>query len=130
MLITIVALGSWGDVVPIVALGNRLQESGHRVRIASFRVYADLITGYGLDFAPIEGDPRQVLQDQTGQVWLESGKNPVKFITTLGKLYSSEVLRKALDDVVGACHGSDVILYTALGAAGYHVAEKMGIPRL
>lgn len=130
MFLTIVTLGSRGDVQPTVALGIGLMNAGYQVRIASFRTYADFIKDHGLEFAPIEGDPQHTLQGQTGQTWQESGKNPIKFLTTLRKLYSPEHLRKALSDTVEACKGSDAILYTALGAAGYHVAEMMGIPRL
>jgi UDP:flavonoid glycosyltransferase YjiC (YdhE family) len=130
MQLTIVALGSFGDVLPFVALGKGLLNAGYGVRIATFQTFADLIAKQGLQFAPVDGDPRQVLQSQTGQIWLESGKNPVKFITMLRKLYSPESLQRALKDTLAACRGSDAVLYTPLGAAGYHVAEKMGIPRI
>ena len=130
MHLTLVTLGSYGDIRPVIARGIGLVNAGYQVRIASFRAYANFIMENGLEFAPIEGDPRQALQDQTGQTWQESGKNPVKFITTLRKLSSPESLRKALDDTVAACKGTDAVLYTFLGAAGYHVAEKMGIPSL
>ena len=130
MHLTIVALGSRGDIQPVVALGIGLVNTGYQVRIASFQTYADFIRSNGLDFAPIEGDPHQTLQGQTGQAWQESGKDPIKFLTMLRKLNSPEHLRKALDDAVEACKDSDAILYTALGAAGYHVAEMMGVPRL
>ena len=130
MHLTIVALGSYGDVRPVVALGVGLTEAGYQVRVASFRTYTDFIQDHGLGFSPIEGDPQQTLQGQIGQGWQESGRNPIKFITTLRKLYSPESLKKALEDAVEACKGTDGVLYTALGAAGYHVAEMMGIPRL
>ncbi|MGB2964842.1 MAG: glycosyltransferase [Anaerolineales bacterium] len=130
MHITIVALGSRGDVQPVVALGVGLIDAGYQVRIATFRTFADIVREHGLEFAPIIGDPRQTLQGQTGQVWQQSGKNPVKFITMLRKLFSPEHIRRSLNDTVEACRGTDAILYTPLGAAGYHVAEMMGIPKL
>ena len=130
MHLTIVALGSYGDVLPVVALGKGLVRAGYKVRIASFHTFADSISKHGLEFAPVEGDPRQVLKSQTGQIWLESGRDAVKFITMLRKLYSPEGLQTALRDVLAACQGTDGVLYTPLGAAGYHVAEKLGIPRL
>ena len=33
-------------------------------------------------------------------------------------------------DILSACRGTDAILYTVLGAAGYHVAEMLKIPSL
>ena len=130
MHLTIVALGLHGDVRPVVALGVGLRSAGYQVRVATFNAYADFVQEHDLEFAPIVGDPRQTLQGQTGQSWQESGNNPIKFLTTLRKLHSPEDLKKSLNDTVEACIGSDAILYTALGVAGYHVAEMMGIPSL
>jgi sterol 3beta-glucosyltransferase len=130
MHITIVALGSRGDVQPVVALGVGLKDAGYQVRIATFETFADFVRRHGMEFAPIIGNPRQTLQSQTGQIWQKTGKNPVKFITMLRKLFSPEHIKKSLNNTVEACNGTDAILYTALGAAGYHVAEMMGIPRL
>ena len=35
-----------------------LQEYGHRVRLASHRVYREFVTGFGLEFYPLGGDPK------------------------------------------------------------------------
>jgi UDP:flavonoid glycosyltransferase YjiC (YdhE family) len=67
----------------MVALGIGLIEAGHQVRIATFETFADFVRKNGLEFVPIIGNPRQNLQSQTGQIWQETGKNPVKFITML-----------------------------------------------
>ncbi len=67
MHITIVALGSRGDVQPCVALGAGLRRAGHQVRIASYGVFADLVGRCGLEFAPVEGDPRKAMAEQAGQ---------------------------------------------------------------
>ena len=34
------------------------QEYGHRVRLASHSVYREFITGFGLEFFPLGGDPK------------------------------------------------------------------------
>jgi UDP:flavonoid glycosyltransferase YjiC (YdhE family) len=54
----------------------------------------------------------------------------LKFIGRMRKLATFEILRQSLDDAVEACRGTDAILYTPLGAAGYHIAEKMELPSL
>ena len=43
MHITILALGSRGDVQPYVALGSGLQSAGHRVRFVTFTSFAGLV---------------------------------------------------------------------------------------
>jgi sterol 3beta-glucosyltransferase len=130
MHITITALGSRGDVQPCVALGEGLRQAGHQVRLATYSVFAELVSHHGLEFAPVEGDPRQAMEQQSGQEWLESGKNVLKFIRGMRDLSTYESLRKTMDDIVEACRGTDAVLYTVLGAAGYHVAEMLHVPSL
>ncbi|HEX2907098.1 MAG TPA: glycosyltransferase [Phototrophicaceae bacterium] len=45
MRITILALGSRGDVQPYVALGVGLQRAGHAVRVVTFENFAPLVQG-------------------------------------------------------------------------------------
>lgn len=59
--IVIQVVGSRGDVQPFVALGNELQKSGHRVRIATHEVFETFVTSAGLEFFPIGGDPAELM---------------------------------------------------------------------
>jgi UDP:flavonoid glycosyltransferase YjiC (YdhE family) len=61
MRITILVLGSQGDVQPLVTLGAALQASGHRVRVATFAAFAPMITRAGLDYFPLRGDVQALL---------------------------------------------------------------------
>ncbi len=130
MHITIVTLGSRGDVQPFIALGIGLKRAGYQVRVATYDAFADLVDQCGLEFAHIEGNPRQAMEAQSGQRWMESGKSMTKFIRRMRDLDTYENLNKALNDTVEACRGTEAILYTPLGAGGYHVAEYMNIPAL
>jgi sterol 3beta-glucosyltransferase len=56
MRITILALGSQGDVQPYVALGTGLTRAGHRVRVVTIQNFQGLVEGAGLDFCPVKGD--------------------------------------------------------------------------
>ena len=53
MHITILTIGSRGDVQPYMALGVGLQNAGHRVRLATHAEFESEIRAYGLDFAVI-----------------------------------------------------------------------------
>lgn len=59
--IVIMVVGSRGDVQPFIALGNGLQEHGHRVRIATHAIFKDLVQSAGLEFYSIGGDPAQLM---------------------------------------------------------------------
>jgi UDP:flavonoid glycosyltransferase YjiC (YdhE family) len=49
----ITALGSYGDVHPMVGLGTALAKRGHRVQIVANPYFEDVVTGAGLEFLPI-----------------------------------------------------------------------------
>ena len=129
MQITIVTAGSRGDVQPYVALGSGLAEAGHRVRVATHRPFAEFVQEHGLQFAPVEGDPQQILQTEAGRAWVESGQNPVRFVRRMVELLEPAVVGMATD-ALAACRGSDLILYSTFGMVGYYVAEKLGVPAL
>lgn len=59
--IVIQVVGSRGDVQPFLALGNELQRSGHRVRLATHNVFRDFVRAAGLEFYPIGGDPVELM---------------------------------------------------------------------
>ena len=61
MNIAILITGSRGDVQPFIALGNKLQEYGHRVRIGTHSNFRELVRDNGLDFYSIGGDPEQLM---------------------------------------------------------------------
>ena len=52
MKVTLVSVGTRGDVQPMVALGKTLQQRGHTVKIAAPPDFAEWITGQGFAFAP------------------------------------------------------------------------------
>ncbi len=68
MRVTIIAIGSRGDVQPCVALGMGLQSAGHEIRLAthsSFRVARSQVSG--LDFASVaEGNLSRGSRDARG----------------------------------------------------------------
>jgi UDP:flavonoid glycosyltransferase YjiC (YdhE family) len=123
-------LGSLGDVQPCVALGVGLRQAGYQVRIATNDLFSDLVNRYGLEFAPIAGNPRESMEGQSGQAWLESGKNLLAFARGMQRVVSRAPIQKSLADIVEACRDADAIIYSLFGVAGYHVAERLGVPSL
>ncbi|KAG8390692.1 hypothetical protein BUALT_Bualt01G0110000 [Buddleja alternifolia] len=56
--IVILIVGTRGDVQPFVAIGKRLQEDGHRVRLATHSNFKEFVLSAGLEFFPLGGDPK------------------------------------------------------------------------
>jgi UDP:flavonoid glycosyltransferase YjiC (YdhE family) len=83
MHITILSLGSRGDVQPYAVLGNGLKSAGHQVRFITFESFAALVAELGLDFHPIPGDAQSVVADgDTNMLGL------VRSFTNLAKGYA------------------------------------------
>lgn len=55
MKVVLLALGSRGDVQPMVALGKAMQSAGKPVMVVALREFAPLVETAGLLFMPIEG---------------------------------------------------------------------------
>ena len=60
--IVFLLIGSRGDVQPYVALGLRLKENGHYVRIAAHECFRGFVESHGLRFAPLAGDPKELMR--------------------------------------------------------------------
>jgi len=59
--IVMLVVGTRGDVQPLIPIARRLARDGHRVRLATHAVFRDLVESHGLEFYPLAGDPRQLI---------------------------------------------------------------------
>ncbi|MFN2275162.1 MAG: glycosyltransferase, partial [Anaerolineales bacterium] len=130
MHLTIITIGTRGDVLPYIALGLGLQRAGYRVRIAAQGIYAGLIESHGFEFAPVAGDPRATMESQSGQAWQQSGRNALALIKSMRAVFAGEDMTASLNDTLKACEGTQAILYAFFGTAGYHIARKLGVPSI
>jgi len=58
--IVIMIVGTRGDVQPFIALAQRLQLYGHRVRLATHSCFREFVTGHNIEFYPLGGDPMKL----------------------------------------------------------------------
>ncbi|MEW5802891.1 MAG: glycosyltransferase [bacterium] len=134
MRISILAVGSQGDVQPYISLGMGLQAAGHDVAIATQTVYHDLVRSRGLTPVAVGGDPREVFSGEEGQARLESIRDPIRFMSTYALAFCPFVralglrVERLLTDCWRACQGTEAIIFSPTAKAGYHIAEKLRIP--
>jgi len=124
--ITILALGSRGDVQPFVPLGQALQRAGHHVRVATFTAFAPLIQRAGLTFAALPGDAQALLRSATqgGQLF---GHSPVATIRTLARSYGTLIRR--LPEAIAALDDTQLVLNQLPSFLfGGDLAEHLGVP--
>ena len=126
MRITILTVGSRGDVQPFIALGLGLQQAGHTVQLVTHSPFQAMVQSYGLEFAPIEGDVQALMAGETGQQMLETG-NPLQLIQRYVQMVEP-LLAQGMADSWKACQSSDAIIGTAYTSWGYDIAQKLGIP--
>jgi len=115
MKITIITTGSRGDIQPYIALGVGLKAAGHEVKLTTHGVYEEWITGHGLDFAPVEGNPLQMIASGDAQEWIESGQNLLKFWGQFRRLLKPLLLDQSFVAGLG-----NIYVDEALHTAGLH----------
>ena len=130
MHITIVTLGSRGDIQPYLPLALGLKRAGFKVRVATFNAFREVVLEHGLEFAQISGDPRSTMNSEAGQAWLRSGRNMVAATKQMRRTLTGEDLMPAFNDALEACSGTDAVIYSFMGATAYHVAEKLDVPSI
>lgn len=123
MKILILTMGSRGDVQPYIALGAGLRSAGHRVTLATLEAFAQMVQGYGLDFAPIRGEFLELLQTPEGKAALVGKGNPLALLRQV-----MPMMRQILDDALAASADAELVIYHPKALGGYSIAEKLGIP--
>ena len=119
MHITILALGSRGDVQPYAILGNGLKSAGHQVRFITFESFAPFIAKQGLGFHPIPGDAQALVAGGGA-----STMGLVRSFTSLAKGYA----RSLSDPYLGE---TDIIINQLPGGLyGFDLAEKYDVPMM
>lgn len=124
MKIAILTLGSRGDVQPYVALGRGLQDAGHDITLVTAEQFGDFVTAHGVAFAPVDRRFLELTDTSAGKAAFEGGNRMGLFKMVM------PVMRQIFDDCWEAVQGADAIIYHIKMLAGYHLAEKMGIPAI
>ena len=117
MHLTILALGSRGDVQPYATLGHGLKSAGHQVRFITFESFASLIAANKLDFHPIQGNAQALV--------VSGGANMLGLVRSFGSLaegYAYDLSAPYLGE-------TDLIInQLPAGLFGFDLAEKYGLP--
>ncbi len=129
MRIVIMTSGSRGDVQPYIALGLGLQRAGYQVCMLTHSIFAPMIKQYCLEFMPLTGNPRAMLESSEGQRLLETGGNMPGFVREMREAEKGQQ-RAFLKDALSALTGADLLLYSSLCFVGSYAAEALHIPAI
>jgi sterol 3beta-glucosyltransferase len=124
-MITLLAIGSRGDVQPYIALGNALRQVGQEVRIATFAEFKALAEGAGLAFFPVKGDITSVASTLQKDPAMRAD-NPFSFLRSFNRLkkYAAQVQ----GDLFDACEGADAVVYHPGAVIGHFAAQHFKVP--
>ncbi len=131
MRIAILTLGSRGDVQPYVALGVALKSAGHTVTLATFAEFEPFVRKYGLDFSPIAGGIRELLETDEGHHVLDTGGHPVRMLRNIRRVVRlvEPTMAQIVRDVRRACQGADRVVAAALlFYYGDYIAQTLQVP--
>lgn len=129
MHVTILALGSYGDVWPYAVLGGALRRAGHGVRLATFAGFAGMAEAQGLALHPVEGDAAALMQTSGGLALAEAGRNIPRMMRSIRRTFArlAHAYSRAFADPV--LRETDLILNQLPGGLyGLDLAEATGLP--
>jgi UDP:flavonoid glycosyltransferase YjiC (YdhE family) len=128
MNISVIAVGSRGDVQPHIALGARLQAAGHEVRLVTHALFEPQIRRSGMAFFPVQVNPQAIVEGEMGKKWLGGGSNSLQFFRRFSRI-AAPLIRQAMLDCWQACQGSEAMICSPLALCfASSIAEKLHIP--
>src|SRR5262245_55165647 len=118
------ALGSYGDVHPMIGLGTALAARGHGVKLITNPYFEDIVTGAGLELLPLGEREKYVELSRHPDLW-----HPIRGPKLVLK-YMGGVAVRPLHDLAMAhiVPGETVYCAHALDLGGRVAAEKLGLP--
>lgn len=120
--ITILTVGSRGDIQPLCAIALGLMKRGHQVTLAGSPNFSDFAAQLKIPFASIPGDFKQILSSPEGIALLEGDRE--------AKIIDEKLLWQQMEAAWKICQGSELILFSPLTGWGYHLAEALNIPAI
>ncbi|MBK1786597.1 glycosyltransferase [Prauserella cavernicola] len=113
MRVSLVVLGSRGDVQPFIALGRTLRDRGHTVTLATHQDFAGLVEEAELGFFELPGSPRDFLAHPALAEALQQGASLFRAARKVPRpsKEQNQVLAQA---VAAAAKDADLVLNTIL----------------
>ncbi|MFN8528288.1 MAG: glycosyltransferase [Anaerolineae bacterium] len=129
MHITIIALGTRGDVQPMLALGSGLQSAGHEVRIIAGNNFGTWVRAHGFDFVGC-GDMAELMSTPTGIRWAESSDNPFRQLGLMRDILNAH-LDELVDPIIEYGSQTDLLLPGFISEPFVRsVSQRFGIPMI
>jgi sterol 3beta-glucosyltransferase len=134
MNILILTIGTRGDVMPFVALGEGLKAAGHDVSVCSSIRYESAIRERGLSYNYLSDELVALVETPDGRAAIAGAGGMISGAGALLKLMrtSMRIQRELMDDGWTAAKETapDLIIYHPKMSIALHYAQKLRIPAL
>ncbi|KAF3335223.1 sterol 3-beta-glucosyltransferase UGT80A2 isoform X2 [Carex littledalei] len=131
MNVVILIVGTRGDVQPFVAIGKRLQDYGHRVRLATHANFKEFVLTAGLEFYPLGGDPKvlaEYMVKNKGFLPSAASDIPIQRKQMKDIIFSLLDACNDADAETGIPFKADAIIANPPAYGHVHVAEALKVP--
>uniref|UniRef100_A0A7I4CTX9 sterol 3beta-glucosyltransferase n=1 Tax=Physcomitrium patens TaxID=3218 RepID=A0A7I4CTX9_PHYPA len=129
--IVMLIVGTRGDVQPFIAIGKKLQEYGHQVRLATHANFRDFVKKEGLEFYPLGGDPKVLAEYMVkNKGFLPSGPSEISVQRKQIKSIVYSLLDACIkpDKDTGVHFRPHAIIANPPAYGHVHVAEYLKVP--
>lgn len=123
--ISILTVGSRGDIEPFIALAQKLRLKGYEVRLITHGDFYRLANEHGIDVVPIQLSSK----DFTSPLMNLPETNPFTMVRTVRALLEP-LLQSILPDMWQAANDSDAIISSGTTLWGLDIAEKLQVPHI
>lgn len=129
MKLTIIAIGSRGDVQPIIALGRGLSDAGYTVRMVTLESFETMVRQQGLDFVPVKGDAQALTNEMMLAGMKGSGLHLLSMYRGIMRTFGAITQSYENTFTADVLRDSDAILSQLPGGFyGYDLAEYLHVP--
>src|SRR5262249_17656938 len=110
--VVLATLGSWGDVLPYLAIPLGLQERGHQVILATSACYREKVEALGINFRLVRPDSDWV----TNPALMRRRSHPGLGLIRVAREWLLPALPESYQDTVAAVEGADLLVSHPLAA--------------
>lgn len=123
--VVLVTLGSWGDVLPYLAIALGLRERGHPVILATSACYREKVNALGVGFRSVRPDSDWIADPAL----MRRRSHPGLGLIRVAREWLLPALPETYEDTAAAGDGADLLVSHPLAAYAVRlVAEKKRIP--
>lgn len=125
MKVSIITVGTRGDIQPYIALGLGLKKNRYDVQIITAQNEKEFVENYGLNFYPLSVDI-QKLMDSGDLDDMAKGDNPIKFMIShfKGTKGLNKLMIKTQAEIWEGCQNADLIIYHPGMPIGFFIAQE------